>query len=682
MWSKYNILRIIFRHYRAYRRFKRLDGVARAKSSAPQQLVDDILRLGPTYIKLGQILSTRPDVMPASYIIALERLQEKVPEFPFTQVKSIIEEELQKPLSALFETFDESPVAAASLAQVHFAVLSTGKEVAIKVQRPGILEKMRQDLHNIESLLNLFRRLFPKKIERANLLNSFREFKRYTLQELDFAHEGHTIDRFRKNFKDWDDIVLPKVYHSYTTGKLLTMERVTGLRLNQVIKTLPVVQKEKLNTRLSEMELKMFISDGLFHADLHPGNIFFRADGKIVLLDFGMYGELTTNERNRFVLYWMAVVQNDIDHAFYHFKKQCRELPGADEAAFYAVFKKLANDFYKSRLQDVSITKVYLNMILAGYRYGYVFPENLLLHAKALTTAEALTFELAPDARFEEVTKPIITREFARLALNGQAIKARVEKVLPAFLISGEIIPPDFEDDKKDRDTPFPWNTVLEQFTAEIKDWQTNAGMFKSIMNKPARTILQEEFNKEQIRKILAVTWKEFARLEPDLPKQETLGATFTIHLACATVAMHKALLQAGKSEDAATHLIYRIGWKIYTRMGEFPMLIAGMFSDAPFKKMELATQIFRMFPFTAPDYGWQDVETGNDTVGFNCTRCRVAEYFKSLGLADLCYNTWCSLDYPLAEQWGGHLERSGSIAGGAEVCDFKWKVKPQKAEV
>ena len=679
MWKSYKILSTCLRQYWMYKRFLRLDEEARKQSAAPDKLVTDILRLGPTFVKLGQILSTRPEILPVQYISALEQLQEKVPAFPFEQVKTIIEEELEKPLIKLFHSFDETPIASASLSQVHFAVLPLGEEVAVKVQRPAIKARMIRDLQRLQNLLGILNHIFPKKIKRANILNGFREFKRYTLQELDFAQEGATIERFSENFKSWDDILFPKIHWDYCTEKVLTMERVSGLRLKEVIQQLPAERKIKLNTRLAEMELKMFISDGLFHADLHPGNIFFKKDGRIVLLDFGMYGELTPTQRNRFVLYWLAVVQNDVKQAFYHFKKQCFEFPDADEAAFYTVFKKLADSFYVSRLKEVSITKVYLNMINAGYKYGYVFPENLLLHAKALTTAEALTFELAPNAHFEEVTRPIIMREFTRLALNGQAIKARVERMLPAFLLRGEIIPPDFEEDKKERDTPFPWNTVLEQFTAEIRDWQTNSGMFKSILNKPARTILQEEFNKAQIQQILTDTWKEFVLLEPDLPKQETLGATFTIHLACATVAMYKALLQAGKSQDAATHLVYRIGWKIYTRMGDFPMLIAGMFSDAPLKKMELATQIFKMFPFTAPDYGWQDVEAGKDTVGFNCTRCQVAEYFKSFGLSELCYNTWCSLDYPLAEQWGGHLERSGSIAGGSNICDFRWKITLKK---
>ena len=192
-------------------------------------------------------------------------------------------------------------------------------------------------------------------------------------------------------------------------------------------------------------------------------------------------------------------------------------------------------------------------------------------------------------------------------------------------------------------------------------------------MNRPAKEILGKEFKEEFVEQLLKNTWQEYESLEVDLPTQKTLGATFTIHLACVSVALYNNLLKSGKNKEEASDLIYQIGWKIYTRMGEIPMLIAGIFSDNPHKRMELATQVFRKFPFTAPDYGWESVEAGKKTVAFNCTRCQVAEYFKKFNIGDVCYNTWCKLDYPLAEQWGGKLERTGTIAIGAKVCDFRW---------
>lgn len=674
MNTKWKIIKTGIKQYKAFKKFLRLSDVEKNNSLLPAQFVSEMLELGPVFIKVGQILSTRPDIMPVQYITALEKLQENVPTFDFKEAKKIIEDEIGQPVQEVFQSVEEKPIASASLSQVHFAVLKSGEKVAIKIQRPDIKSKILNDLKKLEEMLVIFKFFFPKKEKRANLLNGFKEFKRYTLQELDFAHEGEIIERFRNNFTGWDDILFPKIYSDYSTEKLLVMEQVSGLRLKEVIQKLSKEKKEKLNIRLAEMELKMFISDGLFHADLHPGNIFFKEDGKIVLLDFGMYGELTKEERNRFVLYWLAVVQNDIKRAFYHFKKQCKELTDANEKSFYEVFKKLADGFYKSRLKDFSITKVYLNMITAGYKYGYVFPENLLLHAKALTTAEALTFELSPDIRFEEITKPIISKEFARLTMDGNTLRKRAEQTLPELLLTGEIVPSSFQGKSgKDSETTLMWDAIYNEIIHNLKKWQENAGVFQSIVNRPAKKILAKEFKEEFVEQILKNTWQEYESLEVDLPKQQTLGATFTIHLACMSVALYNSLLKSGKNKEEAIDLIYQIGWKIYTRMSEIPMLIAGIFSDNPHKRMELATQVFRMFPFTAPDYGWEDVKADKNIVAFNCTRCHVAEYFKKFNIGDVCYNTWCKLDYPLAEQWGGKLERTGTIAIGAKVCDFRW---------
>jgi len=324
MNTKWEIIKTGIKQYRTYKRFLRLDEQGKNNSRLPEQFLADMLQLGPVFIKVGQILSTRPDIMPVQYITALEKLQENVPPFDFKEAKKIIEEELSQPMQKVFQSVEEKPIASASLSQVHFAVLKSGEKVALKVQRPDVKSMILNDLKKLEEIIVFFKFFFPRKEKRANLLNGFREFKRYTIQELDFAHEGEIIERFRNNFNGWDDILFPKIYSNYSTEKLLVMEQVFGLRLKEVTQKLDKEKKVKLNIRLAEMELKMFISDGLFHADLHPGNIFFKEDGKIVLLDFGMYGELTKEERNRFVLYWLAIVQNDVKRAFYHFRNNAK----------------------------------------------------------------------------------------------------------------------------------------------------------------------------------------------------------------------------------------------------------------------------------------------------------------------------------------------------------------------
>ncbi|MEO8341954.1 MAG: AarF/UbiB family protein, partial [Nitrospirota bacterium] len=279
------ILWFALREYTAYRKFVRLPPELRLKHQyIPQRFVSALLRLGPTFIKIGQILSTRPDILPPEYVKALAVLQERVPPFPFDDVASTVKETFGQDINQVFQSFAEQPVASASLAQVHFAVLPDGTEVAVKVQRPHTREIVTQDMAILAWMLQVLHRLFPKRVERLNLVNGFNEFRRYTLHELDFSLEGKTLEQFRANFRAWDDIIFPTVFWKYTAPKILTMSRVSGLRLSEVLDSFSVAERKKLNQRIIEMEMKMFISDGFFHADLHPGNIFFQPDGKIVVL--------------------------------------------------------------------------------------------------------------------------------------------------------------------------------------------------------------------------------------------------------------------------------------------------------------------------------------------------------------------------------------------------------------
>ncbi|NOX47425.1 MAG: L-2-amino-thiazoline-4-carboxylic acid hydrolase, partial [Chlorobi bacterium] len=162
----------------------------------------------------------------------------------------------------------------------------------------------------------------------------------------------------------------------------------------------------------------------------------------------------------------------------------------------------------------------------------------------------------------------------------------------------------------------------------------------------------------------------------PDLLRQKSFGASITIRMACYSVAFYNSLLLVGKNKQEATEILYEICWDIYEKMGNIPMIIANIVSSNKYKKMEIATQIFRTFPFSPPDYIWEDIESDNNTVAFDCKQCRVAEYFMDNNIGDVCYNTWCKLDFSLAGKWDGTLERKGSIANGDKVCDFRWKTE------
>ncbi len=657
--------------YRTLRRFSR----AATDESAPRRFAARLAALGPVFVKLGQIMSTRPDVLPPAYVRALATLQEHGHSVPIAQVREIVERELGKPIHDSFATFDDAPVASASLSQVHRAMLPDGTAVAVKVQRPEMERLLHRDLDAMQFGLHWLARLFPARITRANLLSFFNEFRRYTMQELDFSHEADVIERFRVNFDGRTDVRFPRVHRDLTGPRLLTLDWIDGMRLSEAESTLATPEKQRLVTLLVDVLLQMFVSDGLFHADLHPGNILFHPDGTFSLLDFGMYGELTAKQRDHFVLYWFAVVQRQTRRAFHHFKAQTRQLPGAREDAFYDRFALLAEKFYQSRLREMSFTRVYLEMMSAGYEHGFVFPSELVLHAKALTTAESLIFELAPDARFESLSRPFIAREYASRTSSLLLVKRRISQLAPELLLLGEFLPPSAVDEAWDWDgTVELFDELRKQFGAVVQRSLEHSALWQTLLERHATVVLGSTALGVPTPDFLMQVWNRYYELEPSVPIEPNLGAVFTTHLAAATLAMHQVLRRHGVSAAQSHRLIYDIGWRLYVEMGEPPLLLASAFTRDPYKRLKLATDIFRIVPFGAPAYEWHDVPGDGTTVAFDCTKCPVADFFLRHAASELCVDTWCRLDFPLAEKWGADLSRTGTIASGAAKCDFAWK--------
>jgi len=672
------LLWFALREYAAYRKFARLAPEQKLKNrQIPQRFVSDLLRLGPTAIKVGQILSTRPDILSSEYVIELAVLQERVPPFAFDDVARTIRVALGQDIQNVFKSFEEQPVASASLAQVHFAVLLDGTEVAVKVQRPHIREIVNQDMASLAWLLQLLQRLFPKRVARLNLVNGFDVFRRYSLHELNFALEGKTLEQFRENFRKWDDIIFPTVFWDYTTPKILTMSRVAGLRLSEAIATFSLEERKKLNRRIVEMEMKMFISDGFFHADLHPGNIFFQPGGKIVVLDVGMYGELTGSQRDRFMLYMLAVAQKQTRRAFYHLTQQTERLSWADEEGFYRQFKALADAFYSRSLLEMSFARVYMGCFLLGAKFGFIFPSDLLLHAKAITTAEALAFTMVPDLNFVSEIKPIIAREFFQRAFDWPRLQRKAQQILPELLLLGELPPQAVQADYHEEiSANYLWTTGVKMLVTKLNEFEQSAGLMKAVANPYVRKILADQYTDTQVDEILERTWLRYLDLEPSIPPQKTFGARFTVHAAAAIIALYEILTAIGQTKENAAKLINQIAWEVYTVMADLPWFAGGTFTQDGFQRLKLATDAFRAFPFGSPAYLWQDVDAGDGVVGFDCLRCPVAEYFASHNLSELCVQTFCQLDFPLAEQWGAKLERTGTIASGAPRCDFRWRYR------
>lgn len=396
------------------------------------------------------------------------------------------------------------------------------------------------------------------------------------------------------------------------------------MRLREVVAQLTPQARETLARQLASIQIKMFVADGYFHADLHPGNILFGEDGTLTLLDFGMIGELAEEERDRFILYWYAVVHQQTRRAFHHFKRQMRSLPGADAEAFFGDFAELAERFYSSTVSQTTIAQVYLAMITSGYEHGFAFPANLLLHAKALTSAEALIFTLAPDLRFDALTEPVITSELARRVTNPERLRYRTGQLLPELLLTGEALPPEAMDSyRPDRGGGREWDSLLRGIVAGTGLDGEPYRILRMVLDPAARAVLLDHHPAEEVQPLLETIWTQYAEIEADIPVPDGIGPTLILHLAGATLAANRALRVAGHDEPQSHAILYQIGWRIYRVMGEMPFRLAGGFTEDPHKKLTAATRAFRAFPFGPPAYEWRDVGADADVVAFDCLRCR-----------------------------------------------------------
>ncbi len=198
---------------------------------------------------------------------------------------------------------------------------------------------------------------------------------------------------------------------------------------------------------------------------------------------------------------------------------------------------------------------------------------------------------------------------------------------------------------------------------------------FKTQAANAARKKLIHYYKRQEVNEILHAYWRKYLHLKPEVPAMPTLGGSVMVNLAAMSTAFYRELTARGQSKEGATRLFYEIAWEIYEKMGRFSWWLAGWRNNKGYGRLMKATKIFRAFPFNSPSYQWEEVRTDTNIVGFNCTKCPVAEYFQRQGLSTFCSKTWCALDFPLAELWHAKLERSGSIAGGADKCDFRWVI-------
>lgn len=374
---------------------------------SPRRIRLVLEELGPSFVKLGQLMSTRADLFPPEYIEEFKKLQDRVPPIPFADVRAVIEKELKRSLETLFEELQPDSIAAASVGQVHIAKLFSGEKVAVKVIRPGIEKMIRQDIRLMYSLAEKIESAF----EMGRILgvgNLVREFERIIFRELDMLIEAGSIEKFAFNFKDSDEIHIPAVHWDYTTRSVLVMEHIDGIKMDEVeaIKAHGIDPKEIALIGLRSFS-RQLMEHGFFHADPHPGNTIVMVDGRVGLVDFGITGYLDQEMMRQIANLFLGYAEHDYDMIMDALADAGLIHEDAmDFKSFRVDLKDMSEAFYGRSLQNISVRDVYDQVMQLVLKYRVRLPRNLLLLLKTFIQTEALGKILGSDASILEVTKP------------------------------------------------------------------------------------------------------------------------------------------------------------------------------------------------------------------------------------------------------------------------------------
>jgi len=398
---------------------RKKDAAGRLKEALPGVMRAQRLRmvledLGPTFIKLGQFFSTRTDLLAPEYIRELEKLQDNVPPFSFSEVKETIQMELGHPIGELFAFFERVPLAAASIGQVHQATLSSGQEVVVKIRRPGVETKLAIDLEILHDLARMADRHTPFQ-NIYSFCAMVEEFEQVITKELDLSKEGFHADIFRKNFREDPNIYIPEVFWDYTTPRVLTMEYVAGVKLTDLAE----INKRGINNRtiarlLSSALLQQVLLDGFFHADPHPGNLAALEGDKLVFMDFGIVGYLNENLKNYIGDLVLGLVNRNTGQVARALTDMSVLPPDIDRDAFYHDVDKMREKYYEIPFKELKLADSVNDVLGIASRHSIRIPTEITMLAKALVTAEGVSKKLDPELSIAEAARPLKQRLLAR----------------------------------------------------------------------------------------------------------------------------------------------------------------------------------------------------------------------------------------------------------------------------
>ncbi|HDK26781.1 MAG TPA: 2-polyprenylphenol 6-hydroxylase [Candidatus Atribacteria bacterium] len=377
-----------------------------AQLSLPVRVRLALEELGPTFIKLGQILSTRPDLIPSDYIEELQKLQDEVPPFAYEQVEKAIKRELGADVSEIFKLFEQIPFAAASLGQVHQAILKDGEKVVVKVQRPDIEKIIETDL----DILFHLARLTEKHIPDSRLYDPVgivEEFAKVIRLELDYGTEGRNAERFKKNFEGEEIIYTPKIYWEFSSKRILTMEFIEGIKINALEELDKAgYDRKKIAENGAKAFMKQILIDGFFHADPHPGNMLVMKGEIIGFMDFGMMGRLDEETREKGVDLFIALMERNPDKIINEMLDLGIAPPEIDTRSLKIDIKEMIDRYYNKPLREIKLGELINQLVEISIRYQIKMPAEFALLGKALLTIEGIGLELDPDFNLAEIAKP------------------------------------------------------------------------------------------------------------------------------------------------------------------------------------------------------------------------------------------------------------------------------------
>jgi ubiquinone biosynthesis protein len=461
------ILEVVFRNGWDYMR-RLLTGSRADEPNLPTPAVlrNILIDLGPIFVKLGQLLSTRPDVLPADYIAALSTLQSDVPPVPWSEIEVVLRRELREPLEVTFAKIDREAIAAGSIAQVHRVTLADGREAAIKVQRPGIDLIIDQDIALIKSLADLASRSSLGQDYDIKALAE--EFTSALRDELDFFKEASYTDQLRRNMasSSWFDptqLVIPEIYWDLTTENLLVMQWLDGVPLlaaqvpDEPQNGNAVSNRRALTTILFRAFFQQIYIDGFFHADPHPGNLFYLNDGRVALLDCGMIGRLDPNTQRILTEMLLAIVDLDAQRCVQLTLQLAESSRGVNLARLENDYDRMLRKYYNRNIAELNFSQVFYEVLQVARVNKIKLPSNMGLYAKALANLEGVARAFDPEINLLDQIKPLMTDLFRRQLIGDEPLQTLLRTALDLKSLSLQ--------------SPRQVELLLDRVTSETLKW-------------------------------------------------------------------------------------------------------------------------------------------------------------------------------------------------------------------